>query len=40
MHWDGRKVIAYDGRETAPMAADEKLFLLPMARQWRFTTPW
>lgn len=28
MHWDGRKVIAYDGRETAPMAADEKLFLL------------
>ena len=29
MYWDGRKVIAYDGRETAPMAADEKLFLLP-----------
>ncbi|MGH6611937.1 MAG: gamma-glutamyltransferase family protein, partial [Burkholderiaceae bacterium] len=28
MHWDGRRVIAYDGRETAPMAVDEKLFLL------------
>lgn len=28
MHWDGRRVAAYDGRETAPLAADEKLFLL------------
>ena len=27
MHWDGKRVVAYDGRETAPMAADEKLFL-------------
>ncbi|MCV2348764.1 gamma-glutamyltransferase family protein [Paucibacter sp. Y2R2-4] len=29
MHWDGQKVQALDGRETAPAAADEKLFLLP-----------
>ena len=27
MHWDGKAVEAYDGRETAPAAADEKLFL-------------
>ncbi|MBC5766217.1 gamma-glutamyltransferase [Ramlibacter albus] len=27
MHYDGRQVEAYDGRETAPAAADEKLFL-------------
>ena len=27
MHWDGKQVIAFDGRETAPMAADERLFL-------------
>ena len=38
MHWDGRKVIAYDGRETAPMAADEKLFLLPDGKPMAFTT--
>lgn len=25
MHWDGRQVQAYDGRETAPAAADEQL---------------
>lgn len=36
MHWDGRKVIAYDGRETAPMAADEKLFLLPDGKAMPF----
>jgi gamma-glutamyltranspeptidase/glutathione hydrolase len=29
LHWDGRKVEAFDGRETAPAAADEKLFLKP-----------
>ena len=29
MHWDGRKVVALDGRETAPAAADESLFLKP-----------
>jgi len=27
MHWDGTQVVAMDGRETAPMAADERLFL-------------
>ena len=36
MHWDGRKIIAYDGRETAPMAADEKLFLLPDGKAMPF----
>ncbi len=29
MHFDGKRVEAYDGRETAPAAADEKLFLAP-----------
>jgi len=28
MHWDGKAVQAWDGRETAPAAADERLFLL------------
>lgn len=27
MHWDGRAVHAWDGRETAPAAADDKMFL-------------
>ena len=27
LHWDGRTVQAWDGRETAPAAADETLFL-------------
>jgi gamma-glutamyltranspeptidase / glutathione hydrolase len=27
MHWDGRAVQAFDGRETAPAEADERLFL-------------
>ena len=27
LHWDGRAVQAWDGRETAPAAADERLFL-------------
>jgi gamma-glutamyltranspeptidase/glutathione hydrolase len=27
MHFDGRKAQAFDGRETAPMAADENLFM-------------
>jgi gamma-glutamyltranspeptidase / glutathione hydrolase len=27
LHWDGRSIAAWDGRETAPAAADEKLFL-------------
>lgn len=36
LHWDGRKVVAYDGRETAPMAADENLFLLPDGKAMPF----
>jgi gamma-glutamyltranspeptidase/glutathione hydrolase len=36
LHWDGRRVIAYDGRETAPMAADENLFLLPDGKAMPF----
>ncbi len=27
LHWDGRHVKAWDGRETAPAAADERMFL-------------
>ncbi|HEX7156504.1 MAG TPA: gamma-glutamyltransferase, partial [Burkholderiaceae bacterium] len=27
LHWDGRRVQAYDGRETAPAGADENLFI-------------
>ena len=27
LHWDGQRVDAWDGRETAPAAADERLFL-------------
>jgi gamma-glutamyltranspeptidase/glutathione hydrolase len=27
MHWDGQRLQAFDGRETAPAAADEALFL-------------
>ena len=27
LHWDGASLVALDGRETAPAAADEKLFL-------------
>jgi gamma-glutamyltranspeptidase / glutathione hydrolase len=27
LHWDGRQLQAWDGRETAPAAADERLFL-------------
>ena len=29
MHWDGRRLAAYDGRETAPAAATPKLLLRP-----------
>jgi gamma-glutamyltranspeptidase/glutathione hydrolase len=36
MHWDGTRVVAYDGRETAPMAADENLFLLPAGKAMPF----
>ncbi|MCL7462123.1 gamma-glutamyltransferase family protein [Pseudomonas sp. NW5] len=27
LHWDGQRLDAWDGRETAPQAADERLFL-------------
>src|SRR5512135_1005949 len=36
MHWDGKQLVAYDGRETAPAAADEKLFLLPDGKAMPF----
>ncbi|KRW69122.1 gamma-glutamyltransferase [Pseudomonas sp. TTU2014-066ASC] len=29
LHWDGERVVALDGRETAPAAVDETLFLQP-----------
>ena len=32
MHWDGTAVQAWDGRETAPAAADERLFLAANGR--------
>jgi gamma-glutamyltranspeptidase / glutathione hydrolase len=38
LHWDGQRVQAWDGRETAPRAVDERLFLqadgkpMPMAQ--------
>jgi gamma-glutamyltranspeptidase / glutathione hydrolase len=36
MHWDGKNVAAWDGRETAPSAADEKLFLGPDGKPMAF----
>jgi gamma-glutamyltranspeptidase / glutathione hydrolase len=36
LHWDGRVVVAWDGRETAPAAADEKLFLQPDGKPMPF----
>ncbi len=36
LHWDGRRVQAYDGRETAPAAADERLFLAADGRPMPF----
>jgi gamma-glutamyltranspeptidase/glutathione hydrolase len=36
LHWDGRSVAAWDGRETAPAGADEKLFLLPDGKPMAF----
>jgi gamma-glutamyltranspeptidase / glutathione hydrolase len=32
LHWDGARLEAWDGRETAPGAADERLFLQPDGR--------
>ena len=36
LHWNGMQVEAFDGRETAPAAADEKLFLLPDGKPMAF----
>lgn len=36
MHWDGQRVEAFDGRETAPALADERLFLDPQGRPLSF----
>ena len=37
VHSDGRRIEAYDGRETAPAAADEKLFLRPDGKPMAFS---
>jgi gamma-glutamyltranspeptidase/glutathione hydrolase len=36
MHWDGQSVQAWDGRETAPAAVDDKLFLRPDGQPMAF----
>ncbi len=36
MHWNGRAVEAFDGRETAPAAATENLFLKPDGKPMTF----
>ena len=36
LYWDGKQVVALDGRETAPMAADERLFLTPAGTPMAF----
>ena len=36
LHWDGKAIAAWDGRETAPAAADEKLLLLPDGKPMSF----
>lgn len=36
LHWDGRQVQAWDGRETAPAAADERMFLTPEGKPMVF----
>jgi gamma-glutamyltranspeptidase/glutathione hydrolase len=36
LHWDGRRVQAFDGRETAPSAADEQLFVNDKGRAMGF----
>jgi gamma-glutamyltranspeptidase/glutathione hydrolase len=38
MHWDGQTVQAWDGRETAPAAADERLLLGPDGKPLPFLT--
>jgi gamma-glutamyltranspeptidase / glutathione hydrolase len=36
LHWDGKSIAAWDGREVAPAAADEKLFLMPDGKPMPF----
>ncbi|MDZ7651301.1 MAG: gamma-glutamyltransferase [Burkholderiaceae bacterium] len=36
LHWNGHAVQSYDGRETAPLAADENLFVTPQGRAMGF----
>ncbi|TCP07050.1 gamma-glutamyltransferase [Caldimonas thermodepolymerans] len=36
LHWNGQQLEAYDGRETAPAAADENLFLKPDGQPMAF----
>jgi gamma-glutamyltranspeptidase / glutathione hydrolase len=36
LHWDGSRIAAWDGRERAPAAADENLFLRPDGTPWPF----
>jgi gamma-glutamyltranspeptidase/glutathione hydrolase len=36
VHYNGRSVQTYDGRETAPAAADEQLFMTPQGRAMGF----
>ncbi|GAB4473202.1 MAG: gamma-glutamyltransferase [Burkholderiaceae bacterium] len=36
LHWDGQRVQSFDGRETAPLAADENLFVTPRGRPMGF----
>lgn len=36
LHWDGERVRAYDGRETAPAAVDDTLFLGPQGTPLAF----
>jgi len=36
LHWDGARVEAFDGRETAPALADERLFLQPDGQPMAF----
>lgn len=37
MYWDGKRVQAYDGRETAPAGATENLFLRPDGKPMEFS---
>jgi gamma-glutamyltranspeptidase/glutathione hydrolase len=36
LHWNGKQVQSFDGRETAPAAADENLFVTPQGRAMGF----